>query len=162
MAMISTRQMVARATLPAALMAALANQPAIAGNIGADNLRISPAHAPATPTGAPTAVVYLSVHNIGAVSDRLVRASTPIAAQAELHRSQLDGGIMRMRPLAGVDLPVGGSIEMSSGGLHLMLIGLRHPLKPGEHFALRLEFARAGVLDTEVSVLPGGANTHPP
>ena len=120
------------------------------------DLRVLAAHAPATPAAATSAAAYVTVHNVGATSDQLLRVSTPMAAQVQMHRSQLDSGVMRMRPVASLEVPVGGSIEMSTGGTHLMLIGLKRPLKAGEQFPLRLEFARAGVLEAMVKVLPAG------
>jgi copper(I)-binding protein len=120
------------------------------------DLRVLAAHAPATPAAATSAAAYLTVHNVGATGDQLLRVSTPLAAQVQMHRSQLDGGVMRMRPVASLEVPIGGSIEMSTGGTHLMLIGLKRPLQAGEQFPLRLEFARAGVLEAIVKVLPAG------
>jgi copper(I)-binding protein len=128
----------------------------IAASAVAADLHVISAHAPATAAGATSAAVYLSVHNVGAAGDRLLRVSTPVATQAEFHRSQLDGAVMRMRPVPALEVPVGGSIEMSSGGLHIMLLGLRHPLQAGAQFPMRLDFARAGALDIQVTVTPLG------
>ena len=150
---------VARARLLGAI-AALATIAVItamtAATAATADLRVLAAHAPATPAAATSAAAYVTVHNVGATSDQLLRASTPLAVQVQLHRSQLDGGVMRMRPVASLEVPIGGSIEMSTGGTHLMLIGLKRPLKAGEQFPLRLEFARAGVLEATVKVLPAG------
>jgi len=121
------------------------------------DLRVLSATAPATAAGASTAAVYVTVHNVGAIADRLVNATTPVADQVEIHRSTLDGAIMRMRLLPSLDLPVGGSIEMGGGGTHLMLIKLHHPLQAGSQFKLVLNFARAGAVTSEVSVQPLGS-----
>ena len=124
------------------------------------DLRVLAAHAQATPAAATAAAAYVTVHNVGATSDQLLRVTTPLAAQVQLHRSQFDGGVMRMRPVASLEVPIGGSIEMSTGGTHLMLIGLTRPLKAGEQFPLRLEFARAGVLEAMVKVMPAGGTVR--
>jgi periplasmic copper chaperone A len=123
----------------------------------AGDLRVLSAHAAATAAGAGNAAAYLTVHNVGAAGDRLLRASTPVAASVEFHHSQLDGTIVRMRALPYIDVPVGGSVEMRTGGTHLMLLGLKRPLRAGEQFALHLEFAQAGPVDATVRVLPIGA-----
>lgn len=128
---------------------------------GAD-LRVIAAHAPATPPAATTAAAYLTVHNVGAASDQLLRVSTPVAAEVQMHRTQLDGGVMRMRPVTALEVPVGGSIEMSTGGTHLMLVGLKRPLQAGEQFPMRLEFARAGAIEATVKVLPAGGAPRGP
>ncbi len=140
-----------------AMIAALTTLAALPAAAGATaDLRVLAAHAPATPAAATTAAAYITVHNVGATSDQLLRVTTPVAAEVQLHRSQLDGAVVRMRPVASLEVPIGGSIEMSAGGTHLMLIGLKRPLKAGEQFPLRLEFARAGVLEAAVKVLPAG------
>ena len=128
----------------------------VAGCAMAADLHVISAHAPATVAGATTAVVYVSVHNVGAVSDRLLRTSTPVAARSEFQGAQPEGAVMRMRPVPALELPVGGSIEMSSAGLHIMLLDLQQPLRAGAQFPLRLEFARAGALDIQVTVTPIG------
>src|SRR3546814_11454455 len=70
----------------------------------------------------------------------------------------MDGNAMRMRPVDGVPLPAGGMAELQPGGYHVMLIGLKHALKQGEHFPLTLTFEKAGTVTIEVPVLSPGAN----
>ena len=147
---------VVRARLPEAIAAMVMIAALTAATAATADLRVLAAHAVATPAAATSTAAYVTVHNVGATSDQLLRVSTPLAAQVQLHRSQLDGGVMRMRPVASLEVPIGGSVEMSTGGTHLMLIGLKRPLKAGEQFPLRLEFARAGVLEAMVKVLPAG------
>ena len=151
---------VVRARLLEAIATIAAMTAVTAASAATADLRVLAAHAPATPAAATSAAAYVTVHNVGATSDQLLRVSTPLAAQVQMHRSQLDGGVMRMRPVASLEVPIGGSIEMSTGGTHLMLIGLKRPLKAGEQFPLRLEFARAGVLEAMVKVLPAGGAAH--
>jgi copper(I)-binding protein len=109
----------------------------------------------ATPSipGAPTTAVYLSLHNEGARADRLLGASSPFAARIEIHRTNMSAGVSSMRPVDGVDLPVGGQIEFGSGGLHLMLVGLVRPLLPGMALPLTLKFQSAGEVKVVVPVL---------
>lgn len=106
------------------------------------------ARASLTPNGA----VYLTVVNRGKAVDRLDGVSTPVADKAELHGHTMENGIMRMRALDGVALPPGKATALQPSGLHIMLIGLRHPLKEGERFPLTLGFERAGKLEVEVRV----------
>jgi hypothetical protein len=103
--------------------------------------------------GAPTAAVYLTVHNIGGAADRLLGASSPLAARVELHRSQMKDGVASMRALPGIDMPVGGAIELKPGGYHLMLVGLVHPLEAGESLPLTLKFLHAGNVQVSVPVV---------
>ena len=130
----------------------------LAGAAGAD-VRVLGADALATPPGASTAVVYLDLHNAGASADELVGARTSVAERVEIHTTSTDGTTVRMRTQPALQLPVGGSIEMHSGGTHLMLIGLRQALRAGTHFKLTLLFAHAAARDAEVTVQPLGRPT---
>jgi copper(I)-binding protein len=97
------------------------------------------------PPGAPTAAGYATITNHGISSDRLTGAYTTAAASAGLHEMDKAGGVMRMRPIAG-GLAIGASatVSLDPNGRHLMLTGLKHPLKAGEHVRVVLQFQRAG------------------
>lgn len=116
------------------------------------SLQILRPYARPTPPGATTGGAYFSIRNTGRTADRLVAASSPVAAKGEIHEMTMDGGIMRMRALPGVDLPAGATVDFVPGGFHLMLVELRRPLKAGERFPLRLTFAQAGSTDIDVVV----------
>ena len=106
-----------------------------------------------------TGAAYLSIENRGKDADRLTAAASPVAASVELHEMKMDGSIMRMRQLPGVDLPAGGTVALQPGGNHIMLIGLKAPLKEGDRFPLTLTFAKAGTVEVEVIVEKPGAPT---
>jgi copper(I)-binding protein len=109
------------------------------------------ARASATP-GATAGVAYVSLVNYGGIPDRLVSVTTPVAASAELHRSETVGGMAMMPPAGTIDLPPGGMLTMNPGGMHIMLMGLAAPLKKGDTIELRLVFERAGELILAVPV----------
>lgn len=87
---------------------------------------------------------YFTVIDRGALGDRLTGAASPAAARVSIHLSRMAAGVMTMRPLSGVDLPPRGTVSFAPGGLHLMLEGLRHPLKVGDRVPVALRFVRAG------------------
>ncbi len=68
------------------------------------------------------------------------------------------GQVMRMRPVTeGLGIAPGATVRVQpGGGMHLMLIGLKRPLKVGEHAAVTLDFARAGPVRVEFVVRPQG------
>lgn len=110
--------------------------------------------APRQSTGA----AYMQLRS--AAGDRLLRASSPIAARAEVHETRMDGAIMRMREVAALDLPPGQAVALAPGGTHVMLVGLKERLMPGQRFPLRLEFERSSPLDVTVVVgQPSGSDT---
>lgn len=103
-------------------------------------------------SGMSTAAVYLTLHNSGAEDDRLVGASTDAAETVELHQSSMEGGVMRMEPVDGIDVPAGETVRLEPGGLHLMLIGLTRDLAAGDHLTITLQFERAGEIEVDVEV----------
>ena len=139
---------------PLALVLLLASCALAAGAGAPLDVRIVNAYARATPPGVRTAAAYLTIDNRGALPDQLVGARSPAAAAVELHTMSHEGGMMRMREVARVDVPAHGRVDLVPGGLHAMIVDPKAPLRPGERFPLTLTFARAGAIDVEVDVKP--------
>jgi copper(I)-binding protein len=72
----------------------------------------------------------------------LAAVASPVAERAELHLTELDGGVMRMRPVGGLALVAGQIVKLAPGGLHIMLIDLKRPLKPGEKIPITFTVQR--------------------
>ena len=117
------------------------------------NLIVSEARARATPPGISVGVVYFSITNRGAASDRLVSVSTPIARRVEIHESRFEHGVAEMRELSSVDCPPGATVHAAPGALHVMLIGLAAPLVIGTEFTVSLKFRDAGPLTLKVPIV---------
>lgn len=124
-------------------------------------------HPYATPSvpGAPGAGYIRLIRNAGSEPDRLVSARTPVAASVELHSVVRDGEVMRMREVAHIEIPARGELPMrhdSRPGFHLMLVGLREPLKLRDRIPMRLRFERAGEVDVVMVVQApkDGAESH--
>lgn len=66
------------------------------------------------------------------VDAKLVAAQSAAAANVEIHEMRMDGGVMRMRPLAALELPANRAVELKPGGYHVMLMNLTKPLKEGD------------------------------
>jgi hypothetical protein len=116
----------------------------------------------ATPGTATTGAVYLTVTDNGR-PDRLVGVSTPIAAMAEMHETIHDNGVMKMRPVAGgIALDPGKPVTFTPGGYHVMLTGLKSPLKAGDSFPLTLTFehARSITVSVHVEAMGAGGMNH--
>lgn len=69
---------------------------------------------------------------------RLIDASSPVAGAVEIHEMTMDNNVMRMRQIAGLDLPAGKPVELKPGGFHVMLMNLRQPLAEGDTVPLTL------------------------
>jgi copper(I)-binding protein len=105
-----------------------------------------------TPPAATVGAGFLKITNGGRKADALVAVSSPAAARVEIHETRMDGGVMRMRSIARLELPAGRSVVAAPGGLHLMLIGLKSPLKAGERVKATLQFERSGSIEVEFHV----------
>ncbi|MBX3636350.1 MAG: copper chaperone PCu(A)C [Rubrivivax sp.] len=96
-----------------------------------------------------------------ASADRLIGGTAPgIAERVELHTMRMEGDVMRMREVPAIDVPAGQTVELKPGGLHVMFMGLKAPLKEGDSFALTLRFEKAGEKTVQVQVSmrpPAGA-----
>lgn len=93
-----------------------------------------------TAPSVPTGVVFMQLHNAGPQADALVSASSPVAKKVEIHNHINDKGVMRMRQVAKVDVPAGQSVSLQPGGYHVMLIGLKKPLKLNDTFPVTLKY----------------------
>jgi periplasmic copper chaperone A len=118
-------------------------------------LEIKAPWARATPGRAENGAAYLTI--VSPTTDRLTAASSPVAKKVELHTMSMEGGVMRMRPLAAIDIPAGQTVTLSPGGMHIMLLGLTQPLRQGQSFPLTLSFDHAGSRQVTVAVEKAGA-----
>ncbi|MBS1211189.1 MAG: copper chaperone PCu(A)C [Proteobacteria bacterium] len=121
------------------------------------SLKINHPWARATAPGAAAGGGFLKIDNSGA-ADRLVSAQADVSSVVELHTMMMEGNVMRMSKLErGIDLPAGQSVALQPGGLHIMFIDLKAPLKEGDKFPLKLKFEKAGEITVDVHVAALGA-----
>jgi periplasmic copper chaperone A len=119
----------------------------------AGNLHIDRAYARATMPGQTSGGAYVTIENKGKDADRLISASSPAAKSVEIHTMSMDGNVMRMREVPHIDITPGAKITMKPGdGYHIMLIGIKQPLKAGDKVPLTLTFEKSGKVDVEVLV----------
>ncbi len=131
---------------------ALSSAPALAEDYKLKNLVIDHPYARATPPGATTGGAYVTVENMGATPDKLLAASTPAAKFVEIHQMSMNGGMMTMRAVQGIEIKAGARIELKPGGYHLMLLDLKKPLRTGAKIPLTLVFEKAGKLEVSAWV----------
>ena len=120
---------------------------------GSGAIVVDHAHARATVPGQTTGAAYVDIENRGKTGDRLLKISSPAAQSAEVHSMTMDGSIMRMREVGQIELKPAAKITMAaSEGFHIMLIGLKAPLKPGQKIPLALSFEKAGRIEVDALV----------
>lgn len=128
---------------------------AIAAPLAAAPLRIDTPWLRETPPAAKTGAGYALIVNPGRQDDRLLGGSSAVADHVEVHSMTMDGGIMRMRPVSGgLAIAAGGAAVLRPGSYHLMLMGLKRPLRRGETVEIRLRFAKAGDVPVRFWVEP--------
>jgi len=125
---------------------------AVASDYTLKDLRIEHPYARPTPPGARTGAAYFSVRNAGRVPDRLIAATSSAARSVELHSMTMEGNLMKMRAITGIDIPAGGSVSLAGGGYHAMLVDLVKPLHAGDRVPLTLTFDKAGTIEVVANV----------
>jgi periplasmic copper chaperone A len=138
-----------RALLAAALLTLASPVSAASGAISVAGAWSRPAAAGVNGAG------YLTIVNAGRTPDTLVAVSSPVAARVTLHATKMSGGVMSMRPLADLAIPAGSTVALAPGGRHLMLEGLKRPLKVGDRFPVTLSFVHAGRMTVTFAVRAG-------
>lgn len=95
---------------------------------------------------------------------RLVRVESPAAGVTEVHEMKMEGDIMRMRAVPGLDLPAGKTVELKPGGYHVMMQDLKAPLMKDTSVPLTLVFQDAKGVESKLNLsvpvsttAPGGA-----
>ncbi|MCW3796763.1 copper chaperone PCu(A)C [Sphingomonas sp. BN140010] len=116
-----------------------------------------------TVAGQAAGAAYLTIHNAGSGADRLVGLSSPAAAMVSVHQTSTAGGVARMRPAGPLAVAPNQTMTMGAGGLHVMLMGLKAPLRPGARLPLTLRFERAGLVRTNLLIqmsAPDAGHAH--
>jgi copper(I)-binding protein len=147
-----TRQLLSRMITRSVLSLLLASS-AYAHEYQIGDLTLDHPHTLATPPGASVAAGYLVISNAGTSGDRLTGGHASFADAVEVHETRIDNDVMKMRELAdGLSLPPGASVELSTGGIHLMFTGLETQMMPGDLHTVTLMFEVAGAVEVEFVV----------
>jgi periplasmic copper chaperone A len=95
--------------------------------------------------GASVAVGYMTLTNTGKTDDWLESVTSDISATSEIHETKMENGMMEMRESPkGLALPAGATIAFKPGAYHIMFVGIKHAVKPGDTIHATLTFEKAG------------------
>jgi copper(I)-binding protein len=114
----------------------------------------------AVPPTSKMSAAYMVLHNNTGADDHLVSAESDVAKAVELHNVRKTDGMMEMYQVKSIGIPAGGSQELKPGAYHVMLIGLKKPLKAGDMVTLTLNFMHAGAVTLKAPVQEGGMMNH--
>lgn len=110
----------------------------------------------ASATGQANGIIFIeNIHNDGKDADQLIGAKSPASATMEVHTMTMEGGVMKMREVSGIEIPAKGKVSLMRGskeGYHLMLMNLKSPLKDGEKIKATLIFKKAGEIEITLPV----------
>src|SRR6185312_12977990 len=152
--MISIQRTATFLAIAVSLLAASAR----AEDVKAGDLVITQGWTRATPGGAKTGGGFLTIENKGSSPDKLVGVSADVAGKIEVHQMATDGGVMKMRPVeGGLTIEPGKTVKLAPGGLHLMMMDLKSPLKQGDRLPVTLQFEKAGKVAVTLDVQAVGA-----
>lgn len=147
-------------TLSALVLAAAVALPA-----WAQSVEVQGAWARATVQGQKATGAFMTL--VSKEGGRLVGVASPVAGVAEVHEMAMEGDVMKMRAVAGVDLPAGKAVELKPGGYHVMLMDLKLPLQKDTTIPLTLTFknekGQESKSELKVPVMqmaPGGMGAH--
>jgi copper(I)-binding protein len=105
--------------------------------------------------GRPAAAYFR--FTAGREAKTLVGVSTPIAGRTELHESmKMDGGAMRMAPVADVPVASGDALSFEPGGKHVMLFDIKPEAKPGAAAPLTLRFEDGSSIEVQAKLVGAG------
>ncbi|TQV71722.1 copper chaperone PCu(A)C [Exilibacterium tricleocarpae] len=121
-------------------------------NTGVKNVQVTKAYLRLPPPGSPVAAVFLHLRNTGAKPHQLIGARSKLAGKMEVHTHEHVDGMMRMRPVAQLQVPAYSEVELKPGGHHLMVFGLRGELKAGGVFPMTLLFAGDREVEVEAEI----------
>lgn len=137
---------------------------AAAETYSAGSLQIGNPWARATPKGATVGAGYLTITNKGTDADRLIGGSAAPAGRFEVHTTVMENGVARMRQVTGLEIKLGETVELAPGGMHVMFMGLKQPLRQGQTVKGTLVFEKAGTVAIEFTVqgigAPAGGHKH--
>lgn len=101
-------------------------------------VRVSNAYAYATAELQKNGAVFMAIENPTDQAVKITHAETNVSERVELHTHDMDGGIMMMRKVEDFNIEPQSSISLDPTGKHIMLMGLKAPLKTGETFPLSI------------------------
>jgi hypothetical protein len=113
-------------------------------------IKVDGAWARATVQGQPGTGAFMNI--TAAQSTRLVGVSSPAAGVAEVHEMRMDGDVMKMRVVPGLELPAGKTVQLKPGGYHLMLMDLKQPLLKDSTLPVTLRFKNAAGVDSQLEL----------
>lgn len=125
----------------------------------AAGFKVQDAWVPEAPPVARVMAGYMTLVNDTDKEMTLISVSSPDFGKVEMHRTETVNGMSRMLKQDKVSIAHNGKVEFKPGGLHLMLMQPKHPLKKGDKITLNLEMGQQRI-EVIAEVKEAGAEDH--
>jgi periplasmic copper chaperone A len=122
------------------ILSALLLIPALALACAVDHLTVKDPYIRAMPEGQKTTAAYLDIVNDSDKAIQLISVTSSVADKVELHEVVTTKGVAKMQQVKSITLAPKASTSLKPGGMHLMFMGLKEPLKPGSVVPVTLTF----------------------
>jgi periplasmic copper chaperone A len=106
----------------------------------ADNVSVQDPYVRLAPPNAAATAAFMVIRNTGDKDVKVVKADNPVSKATELHTHLNEGGVMKMRPVQAIEIRAKGEAVLRPGGLHVMMIDLKAPMKEGDSVPITLTF----------------------
>jgi copper(I)-binding protein len=106
----------------------------------ADHVTVQDPYVRLAPPNAPATGAFMVIKNNGDKDVKVLKADNPASKVTELHTHLNEGGVMKMRPVPAIEIKAKGEAVLKPGGLHVMLIDLKAPMKEGDVVPITLTF----------------------
>ena len=131
----------------------------IAAVFGA-NVEIDGAYARASIPNVPNSAAFFVIKNNSDKDIAITSANSDIAEKNELHTHIKENKMMKMMKIEKLVVPAKSSLELKSGGDHVMLMGLKKELKAGDEISLELSFSDGDKKSIKVPVKDLASTMH--
>ena len=131
----------------------------IAAVFGAD-VEIDGAYARASIPNAPNSAAFFVIKNNSDKDIAITSANSDIAEKNELHTHIKENQMLKMMKIEKLVVPAKSSLELKSGGDHVMLMGLKKELKVGDEISLELSFSDGDKKSIKVPVKDLASTMH--
>lgn len=131
----------------------------IAAVFGAD-IEIERAYARASIPNVPNSAAFFVIKNNSDKDIAITSANSDIAEKNELHTHIKENKMMKMMKIEKLVVPAKSSLELKSGGDHVMLMGLKKELKAGDEINLELSFSDGDKKSIKVPVKDLASTMH--
>jgi len=119
----------------------------------AQNIKIEEPYIRLLPPSAPNTGGFMLIKNESDKDIKLISAESSLSKALEMHTMISEKGMMKMREVKDIKIKAKSSTSLKPGGLHLMFMGLKRPLKKDEKVKVTLKFSDSSSLDVEFPVL---------